>query len=200
MIGFFFNLIFFLTEASAPAAGGESKWQQFLHWWETNADPYLNYPGFEAWKFINLAIFVYILYRLLRAPVSNAFKAKREEIRADLIRAQAEKDAALAKLTETEAKMAGLDNNIKAAQDEAKNEAKAEKARIAKEAEDEVERLREQAANDINRSAALAKLNLRRYSAEESIRLAEELIKSKLTADADAKLVKANIQTIGGLN
>lgn len=196
MLAFIFNIILLASEA----AGGESAYARFQHWWHTNADPYLNYPGFEAWKFLNLAIFVYILYRLLNKPLSEGFKAKREEIRSDLIKAEAEKQAALARLTDAEAKLAGAETESKGILDRAKAEAKAEKARIAKEAEAEAARLREQAENEITRTALSAKMELRKYSAEESIRRAEEIIKQGMSAEADAKLVKANIQSIGGLN
>ncbi len=162
------------------------------HWW--------NYPGFEAWKFLNLIIFVSILVYLLKKPLSDAFKAKREAIRAELIKAEEEKQAALAKLTTAEAKIARIDSESDEIVEKAKLEAKEEKARITKEAEDEVKRLRTQADNEIERKAQLVRLQLRRFSAEESVRLAEEKIKQNINAAKDAELVKANIKSIGGLN
>ncbi len=42
---------------------------------------------------------------LLKKPLTNAFKAKRETIRAELIKAEEERQAALAQLTATEAKL-----------------------------------------------------------------------------------------------
>jgi F0F1-type ATP synthase membrane subunit b/b' len=60
--------------------------------------------------------------------------------------------------------------------------------------------MREQTENEIERLAQQSKLELRRYSAEESIRLAEEKIKNVMNSDTDSKLVKASIQSIGGLN
>src|SRR5688572_32231287 len=71
---------------------------------------YLNYPGFEAWKFINLAIFVAFIIYVAKKPLSEAFKAKRDQIRADLIKAEEEKKAALSRFTSAEAKLASLDN------------------------------------------------------------------------------------------
>jgi ATP synthase F0 subunit b len=163
-----------------------------VHWW--------NYPGFEAWKFLNLAIFVGILVYLLRKPLSGAFKAKREAIRAELIKAEEEKQAALAKLTSAEAKLARIDSESDEIVEKAQQEAAAEKARILREAEEEANRLRSQAESEIERKAQQVRLELRRYSAEESIRLAEEKIKQNINPAKDAQLVKANIQSIGGLN
>lgn len=168
-------------------------------WWQ-KAAPYLNYPGFEFWKFLNLAVFSYILYRLLKKPLSEAFKAKREAIRADLIKAEEEKQAALAQLTGVEAKLARLESEAEEVVENAKEEAKAEKARITKETNDEVKRLQSQSAGEIERKAQQVRAELRRFSAEESIRLAEEKLKSQLNAEKDAGLVKAGIKAIGGLN
>ena len=160
-------------------------------WW--------NYPGFEAWKFLNLAIFVSILVYLLKRPLSTAFKAKREAIRAELIKAEEERQAALAQLTTTEAKLARLESESQEIIEKARHEAAAEKARIAREAEEEAERLRRQAESEIERKGQQIRAELRRFSAEESIRLAEAKLKAQMDAQKDSQLVKAGIQAIGGL-
>jgi F0F1-type ATP synthase membrane subunit b/b' len=161
---------------------------------------YLNFPGFEAWRFFNLAVFLGILIYLLKKPLTAAFKAKRETIRAELIRAEAEKQAALERLTVIEAKLVGLEAEAQAIRQRAEQEAAAEKLRITEQTEFEINKLRQQAIGEIERKNQLARLELRRFSAEESIRLAEEKIKAEITDEKDARLVKANIQSIGGLN
>jgi len=193
MLAFIYSFILILAE-SGKAGGG------FTGWWNQNAAPYLNYPGFEAWKFINLAIFVAILVYLLKKPLSTAFKAKREAIRAELIKAEEERQAALAKLTSAEAKLARIDSESEEIVERAQREAAEEKARILREAEEEANRLRMQATSEIERKAQQVRLELRRFSAEESVRLAEQKIKQNINAAKDAELIKANIQSIGGLN
>ena len=189
MLAFIYSFILILAEG-----GGGIK-----AWWH-NAEPYLNYPGFEAWKFLNLAIFVAVMVYLVKKPVSEKFKAKREEIRAELIKAEEARQAALAQLTSAEAKLARIESESEETIERAKQEAKAEKTRIARETEEEAERLRRQATSELERKSQQVRVELRRFSAEESIRLAEERIKKEINADKDAKLVKANIQSIGGLN
>lgn len=180
--------IFLLFAESSHTGGGFS---QFYH-------TYLNYPGFEAWRFINLAIFVGLLIYLLKKPLSEAFKAKREEIRAELIKAEAEKEAAIATLVETEAKLARLDAEKEEVLIRAKEEADAEEKRIIEETNKEVIKLREQTQNEIARNIALAKLELKRLSAEETVRRAEEIIKEKIGKSNDAQLVKTGIESLGG--
>ena len=194
MLAFLFNCILIFA---APTGGtGEAASGGFMDFY----NHYLNFPGFEAWRFFNLAVFLGILIYLLKKPLTAAFKAKRETIRAELIRAEAEKQAALERLTATEVKLVGLDAEAKAVRQRAEQEAAAEKSRILEQTEFEIKKLREQAIGEIERKNQLARLELRRFSAEESIRLAEEKIKAEITDEKDARLVKANIQSIGGLN
>jgi F-type H+-transporting ATPase subunit b len=191
MSAFIYSFIFLFTEAGhAGETGG------FTHFWNT----YLNYPGFEAWKFFNLAVFVALLVYLLKKPLSQTFKAKREVIRAELIKAEEERQSALQKLTETEAKLAGLEREVAAIREKAAQEAAAEKSRIAEQAAFEINKLRQQGESEISRTAHQAKTKLRKFSAEESIRRAEEIIKTQINAEADARIVKTNIQSIGGLD
>ncbi|MCY7375432.1 MAG: ATP synthase F0 subunit B [Pyrinomonadaceae bacterium] len=191
---FLFNLVLIFAAPAAPK--GEAAGGGFLEFY----NHYLNYPGFEAWRFLNLTIFVAILFYLLKKPLTEAFRAKRETIRAELIKAEAEKQAALAQLTATEAKLANLDAETQTVRSRAAQEAEAEKTRISEQTEFEINKLREQANSEIERKNQQARTDLRKFSAEESIRLAEEKIKREINADKDAQIVKANIQAIGGLN
>lgn len=194
MSAFLFNFVLiFAAPGGGSSEAGHGGFMEFYN-------HYLNFPGFEAWRFLNLAIFLGILIYLLKKPLTAAFKAKRETIRAELIQAEAEKQAALAQLTATEAKLVGLDQEAQTIRARAEQEAAAEKSRISEQAEFEAGKLREQANNEIERKNQLARLELRRFSAEESIRLAEEKIKQEMTDEKDARLVKAGIQSIGGLN
>ena len=194
MLAFLFNYI--LIFAAPTGGAGEVGSGGFMDFY----NHYLNFPGFEAWRFFNLAVFLGILIYLLKKPLTAAFKAKRETIRAELIRAEAEKQAALERLTVIEAKLVGLEAEAQAIRQRAEQEAAAEKSRITEQTEFEINKLREQAIGEIERKNQLARLELRRFSAEESIRLAEEKIKAEITDEKDARLVKANIQSIGGLN
>jgi F0F1-type ATP synthase membrane subunit b/b' len=193
MFAFFYSVIFLLAEAGGHAPSGGGGFTEFY-------DKYLNYPGFEAWKFINLAIFVGLLVYLVKTPLGDAFKARREAIRSELIKAEEAKQAALAQLTSAEARLVALESEKASVLSRAKAEAEAEKTNIARQTEAEIEKLRQQAESEINRLALQTRVELRRFSAEESVRLAEEKLRGKINSDNDAGLVKAGIQAIGGLN
>ncbi len=191
MFAFFFDLGLILL--AAGGSGGEGGFTAFYN-------KYLNYPGFEAWKFVNLAIFVGLLIYLVKKPLSEAFKTKRDAIRAELIKAEEEKQGALKQLTSAEAKLAGLENEKAAVLKKAEQEAEAEARRLAEQADLDVQRLQEQTGGEISRLQKLTMVQLRRFSAEESIRLAEEKLRAQIDTAKDSQLVKGGIASIGGLN
>lgn len=182
-----FTLLLFETHSSG---GG------FFRFYEE----WLNIPGFEAWKFLNLGVFIALAIYIAKKPLSEAFKLKREEIRAELIKAEEEKRAALSKLTTAEGKLAQLKTEKAKVLQKAKAEAAAETKRIAENTAAETERLRQQSDGELRRLAGQSRSELQRFSAHESIRLAEQKIRSQIDGDRDARLVKASIQEIGGLN
>ncbi|MGD9560800.1 MAG: hypothetical protein AB7P09_00780 [Pyrinomonadaceae bacterium] len=191
MLAFFFNTVTVLLAASGTES--EGGFTAFYNEW-------LNIPGFEAWKFLNLAIFVAVLIYLVKRPLGDAFKAKRDAIRAELIKAEEEKQAAVKQLTAAEAKLAGLESERAALLEKARKEAEQEKLRLADQAEWDVQKLREQKSGEISRLQKQTFVQLRRFSAEESIRLAEEKLRSQIDTSKDEQLVRGGIASIGGLN
>jgi len=191
MVAFIYLSLMFLAEAGhVSEAGGFMKFY----------NEYLNRPGFEAWKFLNLAIFIALLVYLLRKPLSDAFKAKRDAIRSELIKAEEEKQAALKRLGEVEARLASLEGDVQAILKRANDEAAEDKDRLGEQTEFEIKRLRDQVNAEIARITVQSKVELRKYSAEESIRRAEERLRAQIDLAKDSILVKANINAIGGLN
>jgi F0F1-type ATP synthase membrane subunit b/b' len=183
-------ILFLFAEAGHSAGGGGGFMETY--------NRYFNYPGFEAWKFLNLAIFVGILIYLLKTPLSQAFKNKREDIRRELVRAKEEKEAALKQLEATESRLAALNSEKAEIMEQSKREAEMEVARIAEQTEADVSKLRTNAQREIEAVSSVAKRELRKFSAEESIRLAEEILRRDLKADKASELVNASISGLGG--
>jgi F0F1-type ATP synthase membrane subunit b/b' len=187
------GIVLFFAESSGGSAGGFGAVREF---W----DQYLNYPGFELWKFINLGLFIAIIVYLVKTPLSEAFKAKRDLIRAELIKAEEEKRAALSQLTSVEAKLVGVDSEKAAILRSAREEVEYEKRRLAEQAAAEADKLKAQAEGEAARLGAVARIQLRRFAVDESLRMAEEKLRSSIDPNTDGRLIKSGIQAIGGLN
>jgi F-type H+-transporting ATPase subunit b len=159
---------------------------------------YLNYPGVEAWKFINLFIFVGVAIYILRRPLSDALKARRERIREELRRAQEERDRALAQLQQLEARLAGLDNEVASIRKQAEAEAIAERERLTRQTAAELAKLKESAQREIEVATKVAKQELREFVAQQSLQMAEETIRREIRPDDDVRLIGVSVEQLGG--
>ena len=162
--------------------------------------PWWNYPGFELWKFVNLAVFVGVavyIHRRLGRPIRQALRSRGERIKLELRDALAERDNALRRLQEVEARLSRLDEEVALAREQARLEADAESERIKRTTEAETTKLREQGQRDIETAAKIAKQELRRFAAEQSTKLAEESIRRELTPQDDSRLIDMGVDQIG---
>src|SRR5688572_7573387 len=150
-------------------------------------------------KLINLVLFVGALYFLLRRPLAEAFGARREGIRQELMRAQEERNAALAKLEEVGGRLSRLDAEVETLRAQAQKEAAEERARIERATEEDVRKLREQAQREIESASKAARAELRAYTAEQSVRLAEEMIRKDIRPEDDARLINEYVEELGGI-
>jgi F-type H+-transporting ATPase subunit b len=150
-------------------------------------------------KLLNILLFIALAVYFLRRPLSGMLQSRREGIRRDLMRAQEERKAALAKLEEVEARLAKLDTEVEAVRTQAQREAAEERARIELQTEEDVRKLREQAQREIESASKAARADLRAYAAEQSVRLAEEMIRREMRPEDDARLVKEYVEELGGV-
>jgi len=161
----------------------------------SDSPPWWDYPGFEVWKFVNLALFVALMvYVLMKADIRGAFRARGETIKAELEKARTERDAALAKLKEVEERLAGMSEQVSLISQRSKAETEAERKRIAQSTEEEIAKLTTQAQREIENAGKVAKNDLRNFAAEQSIRMAEELIKRDIRPEDDARLMMHNLE------
>ena len=163
-------------------------------------DPWVNYPGLELWKFVNLVIFLvcgFYLHRRFGRPIREALRSRGEGIKRELARAQEERDQALAKLAEVEMRFASLDTEIVKIRERTRVEGEAERERIELATEQEVSRIREQAKREIESAGKAARHELRRFAAMESVRLAEEILKIEMRPDDDSRLTSLSVQQLG---
>lgn len=161
-------------------------------WW--------NYPGFELWKFVNLLVFVagvIYLHQRFGKPMSQALRLRQQSIKRELLEAQQERDGALAKLAEVEARLERLEGEISTIRDQSLAEAGAERERIERATNVEMAKLRQQAQREIELAAKIATQELRRFAAYQSLSLAEEAIRRDIRPEDDKRLISLNLEELG---
>lgn len=161
---------------------------------------WFNYPGFELWKFVDLALFIVCglyLHRRFGRPIREALRARSEGIKRELQQAQEERDHALARLAEVEARFEKLDTEVTAVKERARSEADAEKARLKALTETEISKMKIQATREIESAGKAARHELRKFAADESVRLAEEILEKEIRPEDDARLTRLTVNELG---
>jgi F-type H+-transporting ATPase subunit b len=154
---------------------------------------WLNYPGLELWKFVNLAIFLALAIYVLRKKINEGLLARRKSIQQEIVEAQAEREKALARVAEADSMLSRLDDDVRVIHEQARLEAEQERQRLAAGTEREVEKLKQQAQREIERADKLARKDLRQYFAQRSVELARESLRQRIRPEDDTLLIKERI-------
>lgn len=141
-------------------------------------------------KLVNLVLFLTVLYLLLRKPVRAFFDQRLASVREALDRAAREKQAAMAKMAEIDARLNRLDSELAEIKAQSEREAAAERARMESDAKRDIEKIREMAGREIESAKQVAMADLREFAATKAVDLAEQMIRREMTPDDDAKLVE----------
>ncbi len=150
------------------------------------------------YKVINFAILAGALTYLLRKPLSGFFAQRTSEIQASLEKGRKALEESGARLKQVEEKMNGLEATIAALRAEAEQEEEAELNRLREAARAEAERIVATAQDEIEGAGRVARLELKRYAAEQAIRLAEEHLRQQLDKKQRTSLVKRFLTKLDG--
>lgn len=154
---------------------------------------WLNYPGLEAWKFVNLAIFVGLGILFMRRRISEALAGRGEAIKRELIEAQEQKARAVAKMAEADSLLSRLDSDIRAVHERSRQEAESERQRLAAAATREMEKLKQQAEREVDTAAKVARKSLREFLALKSVEFARHKVRTQIRPEDDRQLIESSI-------
>jgi len=141
------------------------------------------------YKFINLALLVGTLVFLLRKPLAGFFAERSASIRKSLEEGRKALEASQALLKTVEEKLRHLEDEIAAFRASAGREMEAERQRLKLAAAEEAERILQSARAQTEVALRAAKLELKSYTAEQAVALAEEIIRRRLDEAGRRKLV-----------
>jgi len=154
---------------------------------------WVNYPGLEFWRFLNLAIFLGLGIFFLRSKISTALATRRAAIQQELATAQTERETALAKLGAADSLLSRLDDDIRTVREQAQEEAQGERQRLAASTDREIEKLKQQGQREMETAAKVERKELRQFFAQRSVELARESIQRQMRPEDDTALIRENI-------
>jgi F-type H+-transporting ATPase subunit b len=145
---------------------------------------------------VNFLLFVVVLRKYALPAVRDSLKRRRDTIVQALNEAKKAKEEAEALQREYQQKLAGLAAEQERLRQQALTDAEREKTRILEEAHKMAERARNDAQLTARRELAEARRLLRQEVAEQAVRLATELVRSRLTPGDQSRLINDLVQEV----
>lgn len=143
-----------------------------------------------VYRLMNFGVMAVVLVILLRKPLGSALGGRIEQIKSELEELEAKKAEAQAELAQVEKRLADAQGERDVILAEFRSQGEREKDKIIESAQSLAARIKAQAQFTIEQETALAKGELRREVADLSASLAEDLLKQKITAEDQTRLVE----------
>jgi F-type H+-transporting ATPase subunit b len=150
----------------------------------------------DSFRVLNFVVLVVGLFFILRKPVSSALSSRIDGIKKQLQDLENQKEAAEKKLAEYSDKLSELEKEAEHIVADYIKQGNEAKARILKEAEASAEKLQAQARRNIEHEFDQAKKQLQAEVLEKSLAKAEALIKEKISADDQSRLVDEYLEKV----
>jgi F-type H+-transporting ATPase subunit b len=142
----------------------------------------------QVWLFLNLALFLFLLYRFVGRPISQFLDSRRDSIARELEEARRKIDEAEQLRAQVVARLEQVEGEINELKERAEREGRAEAARIEEQAAEEEQRFLSRVEDEISRRQQETRTILARETAALTTQLAKELLDREIT-DADRQRV-----------
>jgi len=153
--------------------------------------------GEVLWAWANFLLLAGGLGYVIQKNAGPYFAKRSMEIRKGMIEADEARAEAEARAGEVERRLASLQAEIEALRRDAQQEGEAEAQRVRRESAAEMSKIEQHFLEEIASAGKAARLDLRRYSAELALGLAEQKIAARMSAETQNRLVNRFVSHLG---
>ncbi len=150
----------------------------------------------DLWKWANFLVLAGAIGYLVAKNAPAFFAARSLTIRKEIIEAEEARKDAEARAAAVDKRLANLEAEIAALRGEAHEEARAETERIALHTAAELAKIQMHSEQGIAAAGKAARLELKRYSADLAIQLAERKIRARMTPATQDALVRGFVRDL----
>jgi F-type H+-transporting ATPase subunit b len=152
----------------------------------------------NIWRVLNLLVFVIFLIYILRNKVriGQVFNNRAASIVKELEQAKRDKQESQQRLAELEARLGRLDQEVADIREQAERESAREADRIRQAADADAEKIRQIAHREIEGAMKAAKGELRAFVADQSVALAEGMIRREIRTEDNTRMVNKFIDDL----
>jgi F-type H+-transporting ATPase subunit b len=146
---------------------------------------------------VNFAILVGGLAYLVKKYGAPFLAARSQKISQDIVEAARVRKDAEARSAEVDRRLANLESDLAALRVESQKELESQRRHAAGRSAAEMAKIHEHAEQEIAAAGKLARLELKRYSAELALALAAQKIRARMTSNTQDALVSGFVKDLG---
>ena len=152
----------------------------------------------QVWRIVNFVIMAGAVGYLIGKNAGPFFAARSRKIREELIQGEEARQDAERRAAEVDRRLANLEADIAGLRADAQKEAAREEERIRQRTAEEMTKIRAYAEQEIAAAGKTARAELKRYTAELALGLAERKIRTRMNAETQDGLVGGFIRELDG--
>jgi len=145
----------------------------------------------QFWKWANFLVLAGILTYVILKNAGPFFEARSRQIRKDMIESEQIKADAEARAADVDRRLANLSKEIAQLRAEAQHQSEVATRHATEQTAADIAKIQAHAEQEIAAAGKAARNELRRYSAELAVQLAEQKIRARMTPDAQDALIKS---------
>lgn len=156
------------------------------------------YFGIPAWilKTANMLLFIGVLVYFVRKPLKSAMAERSAAIRRAADEAKERRVKADQMAGEIQARLAAIENDVKAIHQRAEAEGEKQKRDLIAAAEAEAAKILQAARNEVDNRLKHARHELTEYAGELAAQRAEQILREKITEDDQKRLFQDSLQQV----
>jgi len=147
-------------------------------------------------KWANFLILAGALGYLIGKHGGPFFAERSGSIRKDMVESQQQRETAEAQAADVDRRLANLEKEIAALRGESQAEEQAENQRMAQHTATEIAKIQAHAEREIASAGKAARMELKRYSAQLAVELAEGKIRARMTPQTQDALVRGFVRDL----
>jgi F-type H+-transporting ATPase subunit b len=147
-------------------------------------------------KIANFAILAGLIGYFIGKNAGPFFAARSAGIRKDMDDSLRQSQEAQARAADVDRRLANMEADIAALRANGEKEIQAETERMARHTADEIAKIQAHAQREIASAGKAARMELKRYSADLAVNLAEQKVRARMTPDAQDALVQGFVQNV----
>jgi F-type H+-transporting ATPase subunit b len=155
--------------------------------------------GIPTWifKLANMLLFIGLLVYFLRKPVVEAFRARRESVRAAVAEARARSEKADQLAADIQKRLSQIEQEVAAIRERAEQEGERQKSELLAAAEAEGQKILQSARTEVDNRLKNARHELTELAGDLAIERAEQILRKTITEADQQKMFKESLGEIG---